>query len=96
MAPTLLAGEFVVVDRHAYRNASPSVGDIVLAPDPREPQRMLVKRVIECDPAAGAWLEGDNPGASTDSRHFGPLPADGIMGRVRWRYWPVRRIGRVR
>lgn len=91
MAPTLLPGDWVVVDRAAYRVRPPAPGHVVLALDPRSPARELVKRVVVYDPLDGAWIEGDNPAASTDSRVFGPIPPVGILGRVRWRYWPLVR-----
>lgn len=35
------------------------------------------------------FFMGDNRGSSLDSRSFGPIPADRIMGRVVLRYWPL-------
>ena len=35
---------------------------------------------------------GDHRAASTDGRDFGPVPADAITGRVRFAYWPPRRL----
>jgi type IV secretory pathway protease TraF len=55
-----------------------------------------MKRVVRIEDRGGVWLEGDNPAESTDSRHFGPVSPDEIFGLVRWRYWPLRRAGRVR
>ena len=37
------------------------------------------------------FVLGDNRVRSTDSRDFGPVRANSIVGRVRFRYWPVRR-----
>jgi type IV secretory pathway protease TraF len=37
------------------------------------------------------WIEGDNPGASTDSREFGPVSRRHILGRAWLRYWPLER-----
>ena len=42
------------------------------------------------------WVVGDNRHWSEDSRQFGPVPRDAIVGRVAWRYWPPSRAGRVR
>ncbi len=42
------------------------------------------------------FVLGDNPALSTDSRAFGPVPADLIVGRVWLRCWPPRDFGRVR
>ncbi|MEZ4552686.1 MAG: signal peptidase I [Dehalococcoidia bacterium] len=41
------------------------------------------------------FVLGDNRGASTDSRHFGPVGQDAIEGIVWLRYWPLARLGPV-
>ncbi len=43
-----------------------------------------------------AWLLGDNAGASIDSRRYGPVQLDALLGRAWFRYFPVGRIGRLR
>jgi signal peptidase I len=35
---------------------------------------------------------GDHRAASTDGRDFGPVPAAALAGRVRFAYWPPRRL----
>ena len=42
------------------------------------------------------YLLGDNRAASTDSRDVGPFPRDRIEGTAFLRYWPPRRVGRLR
>jgi signal peptidase I len=37
---------------------------------------------------------GDHRAASTDGRDFGPVPAEALAGRVRFAYWPPRRLPR--
>jgi signal peptidase I len=37
---------------------------------------------------------GDHRAASTDGRDFGPVGADALVGRVRFAYWPPRRVRR--
>jgi nickel-type superoxide dismutase maturation protease len=93
MMPALAPRDFVVVDRTAYAASLPRPGEIVLAADPTEPSRTLVKRVLTATPA-GIELRGDNSEHSTDSRSFGLVPPESLLGRVRWRYWP--RPGRLR
>ncbi len=38
----------------------------------------------------------DNRGRGTDSRHFGPVRRAAIVGKVYFRIWPVRGLGRAR
>lgn len=42
-----------------------------------------------------AWLLGDGGGHSIDSRHYGPVAIEALMGRAWIRYWPLRRIGLI-
>ena len=73
----------------------PRAGEIVLAHDPRQPDRELVKRIGLVDPSSGkAELVGDAPDASTDSRTFGPVDLGELRWRVAARVWPPGRVGR--
>ena len=42
------------------------------------------------------FVLGDNPGDSRDSRAFGPVPGERIIGRVWIRVWPLGSLGPVR
>jgi signal peptidase I len=91
MVPTLQPGDRLLVV--VARRVRP--GQLVVVPDPRLPARRLVKRVTSVGPTS-VCVQGDNDGASTDSRHFGPLPRTAVRGRVVYRYAPPARAGRVR
>jgi len=54
---------------------------------PGRPGVLAVKRVFGRS-AAGWWLEGDNPSASTDSRRVGAVADHDVTARVLLRYWP--------
>jgi nickel-type superoxide dismutase maturation protease len=96
MHPTLEAGDWLLVDPDAYARAAPAVDDLVLVPDPRVPSRLLVKRVAEVHVADRELIvTGDAHEASTDSRAFGPVSTSAVAGQPWFRYWPLRRIGRV-
>ena len=90
MHPTLHAGDHVIAVRRRVRT-----GDIVAIRDPRRPSRILVKRVEQVEANGAVTVAGDNPGASTDSRHFGPVVPSLVVGRVVYRYAPSDRAGRV-
>jgi signal peptidase I len=99
MEPALHPGDRLLV----LRRPRPSTGDIVALEDPRRGgavggaggPRLIVKRVVS---AAGekvvVW--GDNRASSTDSRVFGPVDRDAIVGRAVYRYFPPDRTGRLR
>ena len=95
MAPTLQPGDWLLADPEAYRQRAPTMGDLVLVPDPRESTRLLVKRVAQVDPDDWLRLAGDAPGASTDSRAFGSVDPATVEGRPWFRYWPLHRWGRI-
>jgi signal peptidase I len=44
-------------------------------------------------PENSVWVMGDNRGGSKDSRYFGAVPDDEIVGRAFVRVWPLNRIG---
>ena len=85
MLPTLRAGEEVLLDRHAYDHAAPQVGDIVVAYHPEQPDLKIIKRVGEVL-ANGLFLSSDNAGAGSDSRQFGVVGMDMVVGRVNGRF----------
>ncbi|MGI8684713.1 MAG: nickel-type superoxide dismutase maturation protease [Acidimicrobiales bacterium] len=88
MLPTLRPGDRVL----AVRPTRPRRGDLVVVRDPRQPDRLLVKRVATVG-AGGVVVLGDSPRSSTDSRTFGPVTT--VRGRVVYRYAPSGRAGRL-
>ena len=46
MEPTLRNGEFVIVNKLAYKLGSPSIGDVIVFHYPRDPSQEYIKRVI--------------------------------------------------
>ena len=109
MYPTLAPEERVLFDRLAYRRGPPRRGDVVLATDPRESRRRIIKRIAGApgEPVTaggrtwrlgdGEWLLlGDAPDFSTDGRDFGPVGLQSIHARAWFVYWPPGKVRRVR
>jgi nickel-type superoxide dismutase maturation protease len=86
MTPGLSPGERVLVNRAAYWFSRPRAGDVVVVRDPRRPARLLIKRIEATAGGEGYRVLGDHPEASTDSRAFGPVSRDQILGKVWLRY----------
>jgi len=82
MQPTLEPGDYVLVNRWAYRTRAPSPGDLVVVEDPEVPTRFLIKRVSETLGAREVRLIGDNEAVSRDSRTFGSVALERIVGKV--------------
>ena len=77
MTPALQERDCVLVDtrpRPAIR-----VGDVVAIRDPKDPERVLVKRVGSVGPRSFA-VRSDNPLEARDSRHFGSLHVEDLIG----------------
>jgi nickel-type superoxide dismutase maturation protease len=74
MAPTYGHGKLVL----AWRWRRPKVGDVVIV---RHHRLELIKRIHQLEDNK-VFLLGDNPQESTDSRHYGWLPARSILAVV--------------
>lgn len=86
-------------DRLFIRNGLPVINGRALKPDGYE--------ITPCGPAGQGcdlpapitippntyFMMGDNRGQSDDSRFWGPLPSDWIIGKAFATYWPPNRVG---
>ncbi|MDX3753807.1 nickel-type superoxide dismutase maturation protease [Streptomyces sp. AK08-02] len=85
MVPTLYHGDFLVV-RYGGRVRA---GDIVVLRHPFQQDLLVVKRAVERR-EGGWWVLGDNSFAGGDSTDYGTVPHELILGRVRFRYRPLK------
>jgi signal peptidase I len=46
-------------------------------------------------PSDSVFLMGDNSPSSLDSRTFGPVKLDSILGKVFFRLYPIKKIGQI-
>ncbi|WP_145793202.1 nickel-type superoxide dismutase maturation protease [Kitasatospora atroaurantiaca] len=83
MRPSLHDGDHVLV-RYGARIRP---GAVVLFRHPLRQDLLVVKRAAERRPR-GWWLLSDNQGVHTDSREYGPVPDELVLGRVLLRIRP--------
>jgi nickel-type superoxide dismutase maturation protease len=83
MYPTLKHGDQLLVQYKAAVKA----GDVAVLRHPLQQDLLIVKRLVERRDG-GWWVLGDNPGAEGDSRLFGTVPDELLLGRVMGRYRP--------
>ena len=131
MEPNFHDGDYVIVNRMAYRLGDIQRGDVIVFPYPLEPEDDYIKRVIGLPgdrvaiyggaiyvngqpliepyiaeqprsdlaefivPEGYVYVMGDNRNESSDSRSWGPLKIDEIIGRAIFRYWPFTNMGVV-
>ncbi len=88
MRPTLDPGDYVIVNRWAYRLRAPRKGELVVLRDPDDANRWLVKRVADTNGPDGLMVLGDNADRSRDSRVFGSIAPERIIGKVWLRLKP--------
>jgi signal peptidase I len=105
MLPALTPGDWLLLDPTSGR--WPRRGTVVVVREPgtgllvvkrvaaRPGDRVRISgRILQLGPGE-AWLSGDSPQRSVDSRRYGPVPLDALVGRVWFRYWPLRRVGPI-
>ena len=86
------AGKLYVNDQRVV--LSNALGEI-LYPLPPGAERMSPQTDVTV-PAGQYYVLGDNSINSSDSRFWGFVPANNILGRVAFCYWPPKRVGAVK
>jgi signal peptidase I len=84
-----LPGETVSIrGGHVFIDGEPLSEPYVTSPGGRD----LPEQVV---PPLHVLVMGDNRQFSNDSRNFGPVPIDNIIGRAWFSYWPLELLGPV-
>jgi nickel-type superoxide dismutase maturation protease len=81
MEPTLHPGQSVLLRPKRNQDHAPPTGDVVLIRHPREHHLVTVKRLAAVQ-GNELYVVGDNSAASTDSRSYGWVPMENLMGRI--------------
>jgi signal peptidase I len=133
MEPNFYEGQFILVNKLAYKLGAPQRGDVIVFHNPNNTDEDYIKRVIGLpgdtveilnqsvlingevltepydmnmlhpDSYFGPYVVspdhlfvmGDNRPNSKDSRSFGELSSDLIVGKAWVRVWPITEFGRV-
>lgn len=129
MEPSFHSGNFVIVNRLAYRFGDYHRGDVIVFPSPNSDGEDLIKRVIGLPgeririsngqvfvndrllsepyilsaPSGdrreitlsqnSLYVMGDNRNNSSDSRTWGPLDIEKVLGKAIFVYWPFPDFG---
>lgn len=131
MQPNFYEGEFILVNKLAYRLGAPERGDVLVFHNPNNEDEDYIKRIIglpgdnldihngtvfingkplveqypinEIPPSSTygpvviepdhLFVMGDNRPQSQDSRSFGQLSEDLIVGKAWVRVWPFNKFG---
>jgi len=105
MQPTFDNGDYLIIDELSYNLRKPQKGEVIVFRYPLDPSKFFIKRITglpgetieingrEINLAENEYFVlGDNKSASSDSRVWGPVPEDLIIGRTFIRLWPVTRF----
>ncbi len=80
MEPSYHEGDYLLINRLAFYLRSPRKEEVVLLKDPRT-ERAVLKRIQDVKKQRYS-VRGDNPDHSTDSRTFGWVRLENILGTV--------------
>ena len=106
MEPTFQTGDYLIVDELSYQFRQPKKEEVIIFRYPLNPSIFYIKRVIgtpgETIILDGKEIElgekeyfvmGDNRPFSSDSRRWGTVPENLIVGRAFARLWPFTEVG---
>lgn len=91
-----LPGEIIMVkDNQVYLNGKLFSEPYIKVSTPVFPGGFMQNGVSVTVPENMVFVMGDNRPGSSDSREFGFIPLENIIGRVFFRYFPVERAGLI-
>ena len=84
MEPLYKEGDFVFLNKLSYLVFRPKAGDVIVLSHPQE-DRLILKYIIKGKIKGGHsfyWVEGLNKEESSDSRSFGWIRREMILGKA--------------
>jgi signal peptidase I len=94
MQPTLQPGDRLLVTQGWFTFLSKLArGDLVVLREPDRHLTFAIKRIAELERSGGVIVAADNPNVSRDSRDYGAVARNLIVGRPIYRYLPAHRRG---
>ncbi len=81
LAPEFQGGDFVFISKIPFLFSSPAKGDVIAFRQPG--YGLLIKRIEAVLPDGSLGVRGTQPD-SVDSRVFGPVRRESILGKVIW------------
>lgn len=92
MTPTLLPGDIILIDTWLTKTQSAKIGDILVFKQ-NDKSVVMVKRVRDIRQTGSDqeyFMTGDNQQRSTDSRSFGWITQDKLIGKVKFVWFSFR------
>jgi len=77
MFPYIKPNDYILIWKFVFRKKI-KIDDVIVF---RKDDTIMIKRVFEIE-EGGIFVMGDNKGESTDSRNFGPISFDMVIGKV--------------
>jgi len=91
-----LPGEQIMIkDQSVYLNGKVFKEDYINVETPVFPGGFMQNGLQVTVPENSLFVMGDNRPGSSDSREFGFIPFENVIGRVFFRYFPVERSGLI-
>ena len=81
MEPHIAEGSKILVSRVAYLFVDPEPNEVIVLKHPTE-NIPVIKRVRHISDDGQIFVVGDNLNHSTDSRHFGYIERNSVIGKV--------------
>ena len=89
MEPTLISGDLVIIDKLTYVYRRPAIGDVIAFWMSNE--KVAIKRIGEIEDQ-DIYVIGDNTKVSNDSRSYGPIPREDVIGKALLIFFPFGRM----